>query len=364
MPAILDIENDPAGQAAFLALPEEVYAGDGHYCASSRQSVWNGVRREKFRGRQRILVAMKGNRYVARAVARVSPTLKDKSGKPIGMIGFFEALREADAVHELLTAAVKFLRDFGAGQIAGPMDGDTWHKYRFNLGPFDRPPFLMEPYNKPYYAELWEEFGFKTLETYHSQHVADVPPVIDKMDHVRRHALEAGYTIRSLVKRRFQDELRLLYGLSRRIFAGNFLYEPIEWDDFAALYEPVRSLIEEDLVLFAEAPGGEPAGFLFAVRDYHAAAQAMCGRTGLLAKLAFLRQKSRADAVNLKSLGVVPEHRQTGLAGALMCEAYVRIVQRGLRRANLCLIRDGNPSGKLEGGEGVVSRRYGLYELK
>ena len=51
------------------------------------------------------------------------------------------------------------------------MDGDTWHRHRLNVGPFDDPPFLLEPYNPPYYPEIWEEAGFQVLARYFSKQV-------------------------------------------------------------------------------------------------------------------------------------------------------------------------------------------------
>ena len=46
-----------------------------------------------------------------------------------------------------------------------------------------------------------------------------------------------------------------------------------------------------------------------------------------------------------------------------MHEGYRQTLKLGYRRANLCLIREGNPSGHLDGNVGIVSRRYVLYQL-
>ncbi len=76
----------------------------------------------------------------------------------LGLIGFFEAANEPEPVRELLREAASWLRAQGAKQVVGPMDGDTWHRYRVNAGPFDEPPFLLEPVNPPYYRDLWAPF--------------------------------------------------------------------------------------------------------------------------------------------------------------------------------------------------------------
>lgn len=357
------VKNDPAKLEGFLALPAMVYRGDTHYCAASRESVLESLYRPKFQDAQRILVAMDNGQCVARLVARRSSALTDDSNRPVGMIGFFEALNQPETVAELLRAAIRFLQETGAGMIIGPMDGDTWHKYRFNVGPFERPPFLMEPYNPAYYPVLWEKCGFQSLEKYYSKYVPDIAEVIPSLEKILKRVISRGYRLRPLRLDRFRDELSIFYRLSTEIFADNFLYEDISENDFVGMYEPVKAMVDPQFVWFAQAPDDSYAGFLFATHDYHEAAAAMRGGRGLMAKLRFFLNRGRSNAVNMKSLGVVNGHRRSGLGAALACQGYKMGLEKGYHRANLCLIRDGNPSGQLDGGKGTVSRRYRLYRF-
>jgi GNAT superfamily N-acetyltransferase len=264
-------------------------------------------------------------------------------------------------VRRLFETSIDWLKNAGAGTIVGPMDGDTWHSYRLNVGPHDERPFLLEPYNPPYYPELWERNGFEVLERYYSLRVDDLPGVIRRLEPKARKVLDAGYRLERLRVEHFEDELNRFYELSCRIFAHNFLYSEIPRDRFMKLYSGTRGLIDADLVRFAVAPDGTDAGFLFALPDRFRAVAAMKGSKGLVARLRFLTLRNRTDAVNLKSLGVVSEHRRSGLAAALMHCGYRTALDKGYRRTNLCLILDDNPSGKLDAGLGNVLRRYHLY---
>lgn len=330
---------------------------------ASRVKTAAGVWSPSYAARQWVGLARNGERPAARVVARISPTLRDEAGRPLGMLGYFEAEDDAEVTAALFDRAVAWLRERGVGRIVGPMDGDTWHRYRFNVGPWDDPPFLMEPYQPAYYGSLWERYGFAALEHYYSKRVDDVPAAIDRLAPIRKRVESQGYRLRTYQPNRYDDELRLLYELSLDIFAENYLYEPIDWEEFRRLYDPVRRLIVPELLQFAYAPDGTPAGFLFATIDWQAAAAAASRRNGWGGKLAFLWNRSRARAVNLKSLGVVTKYRRSGLGAALMHEGYHRTLQLGYRRANLCLIREGNPSGNLDGGVGTLLRRYVLYHL-
>jgi len=154
----------------------------------------------------------------------------------------------------------------------------------------------------------------RPCESYYSKRVESVAAAAGEMQPIADRVLRRGYALRPIDLGRFEAELEILHRLSTAIFAENFLYEPISLDDFIAMYAPLRSFLDADLVRIAMSPDGEPVGFLFSVVDYHEAVKAMRGKRNWLAKLRFLARRSRADAVNLKSLGVLPGHRRTGRA--------------------------------------------------
>jgi GNAT superfamily N-acetyltransferase len=355
--------DDGAGLKAFLALPEEVYRGDPNFIPTPTADVLAGLCRPEFAGAQRVFVAGENDRLLARLVARRSPSLQDDAGLPYGLLGFFEAVdgpagREAAAA--LFAAATAWLRETGAGTIVGPMDGDTWHRYRLNAGPFEEPPFLLEPYNPPYYPALWEAAGFRILESYASTRV-DTAAVARRLEPRHREALAAGYRLRPFTGLLFEDELAVIYELSREVFAGDFLYTEISEDEFISLYAGARALIDPGLIWFARSPEGQDVGFLFAYPDHFRAVAAMGESRGLAARLRFLWHRRNPTTVNVKTLGVLPEHRRSGVGAALMHRVHLEALERGLHRANHCLFREGNPSGGMAGEEAKLLRRYHLY---
>ena len=143
----------------FLDLPAKIYRRDPFFCIPARQKTRSSIFREDFSNRQEMFVAVRNGRPVARLLTRTSSALSCTDGKPYGMIGFFEAENDVEAAHRLFDRAIAWLKKLDSGTIIGPIDGDTWHSYRLNIGPFSEPPFLMEPYNPPYYRQLWESYG-------------------------------------------------------------------------------------------------------------------------------------------------------------------------------------------------------------
>jgi len=311
-----------------------------------------------------MFLAYENGKPVSRLIARISPELKDENGENIGMIGFFESFDNPDAVKSILDDAVKWLKGEGVGEIIGPINGDTWHKYRFNAGPFCQTPFMMEPYNKPYYCRLWEENGFVSLSHYYSKHVPDTLKVTERTEKYCKRLERRGFTFRKFKKNDFISEIKIIYKLSCPIFSDNYLYTEISESDFVDMYAGVDSFINPDLIWFALDPEGEYAGFVFAFPDYFKALLSMKGKKGIIAKIKFLLNKGKADTLNVKTLGVLPEYRGNGLVMALMHKAYDSGIKAGYSKANLCLIREGNSSGRVDMDAGAASREYNLYKYK
>jgi GNAT superfamily N-acetyltransferase len=356
---IVDLNREPGEWAAFCNLPATVYSDDPYYLASAPERLKDEIFRTS--AEQLILLARRDGQAVARVCARIVDNLVE--GQPIGVLGFFEARSDYEAVAGMLDQAVEWLRDRGIARVIGPMNGDTWHKYRFNVGPFDRPPFLMEPYNPPHYAELWQRYGFQVLAEYNSKHVPDVEAILPTMKRYYDRSIGQGMTYRPFNLKRYDDELRLFYELSCEIFAGNPFYKSISFDEFKELYIDSRTIIHENHVWFCRDKNGEYAGFVFSFPDYFAAVQKMDGRRNLWAKVKFVLNRGKADTLNIKTVGAVPAHRGRGLGSALMYKAYQEGFNAGLKKANMCLFHEDNASASLDGGKGERLRTYQLYEL-
>jgi GNAT superfamily N-acetyltransferase len=355
--ALIDITESSLAKRHFFSLPEVIYKDDTNYCRPFSGSLSSSICPDSFGRRQRILVVLENGQSVGRVVASISAQMPH-----LGTLGFFESLNRKDAVQMLLNEAIRWLLESGAQRIIGPMDSDTWHNYRMNLGPFGTPPFLMEPYNPPYYPALWENCGFKVSESYYSKRLNDVGPVLQALEPIYRKTLSEGYTLRPINTRQFDKELRLIYDLSKLIFADNPFFSPISYDVFVIMYREFRWLIDDDLVWFALAPNGQHIGFLFCMRNFFDAIKSMKGKRSLFSLLTFMLKRRFCDSINFKTIGVLPEHRSHRIASTLMYQAYRRIWDKGYRKANLCLIREDNYSGNLDREKGEIMRRYALYE--
>lgn len=259
-----------------------------------------------------------------------------------GLVGHFAAA-EGGAGRELLSHAFTRLAQEGCTRAIGPMDGDTWHSYRFVTDPGTEPLFVFEPSNPPGWPALFEAAGFEPLNSYFSTLAPDLHHT-DERTPGRVEALrEAGVSFRTLDPERFEEELARIYALSRVAFAENYLYSPIDEDAFFNLYHPIRPHVVPELVHLAEAEG-RLIGFSFGIPD-----------------LLEVQRTGKAQTMLIKSLAVHPDEGGRGLGGVLMDLPQRSAVQLGFERGIHAFMEKDNRSRSIAGHYARTIREYTLY---
>lgn len=340
----------------FLALTARVYAADPLFIPDTPDAETAALSDPAYVDRQAAFIVEQDGDMRARCVARLA------EAPETGTIGFFDAFNDVEACRLLLAAAEDWLRTRGVKRVLGPMDGDTWHRYRFAVEPLQAAPFLKEPWNRAYYPALWEACGYTVTDRYLSTRIVNPAKAAANLAPYQRRIRRQGYTFRPLDPGRLTDELTLMHHLSVQIFAGNRHYTPIPLDSFLQLYEGIQPLLVPGLCQFCCAPDGSVAGFVFCYPDYAEAVRAMRGRRDWLAKGRFVWGRRRATRVCIKSLGCLPAYRGTGVGPALMALAFEQTVANGYDEALMCLMHEVNDSRRLDGGTSEPFRQYVLFE--
>jgi GNAT superfamily N-acetyltransferase len=265
----------------------------------------------------------------------------------LGLIGHYGA-SHPQAAAQLLSLACQQLAARGCTMVVGPMDGNTWHSYRLVSDRGSEPPFFLEPSHPSAWPLHFAESGFTILSQYYSAVVPDLNGSgVENDPRLVRAAARAaarGLRIRSLRLDHFEAELHQIYAIALAGFRKNFLYTPISEADFKALYYPLRSYIQPELILIAE-QDGRAIGFIFAVPD-----------------LLQSRRGVEVDTVIIKTVAVHPEHQSAGLGNLLVARCHEVAGDLGYRRAIHALMHERNVSRKISRRhETQRIRRYALF---
>ncbi len=261
---------------------------------------------------------------------------------PAAMLGHFDAVDETSA-QAVLTEACWRARGAGRRFAIGPMDGNTWRRYRWITDPGSEALFMMEPANPPEYPGWWASAGFRPLAEYQSALITKLDGVDERLQRVRDRLAAAGVQIRTLDMPQFEQELRRIYSVSVVAFEHNFLYTALAEPDFLAQYLPYREQIVPAFVFLA-LHHERCVGFMFSIPDYY-------------------RRKSGhpLDTLILKSAAVLPGRLYAGM-GNLMAEMTHHAAARaGLKRVIHALALADNPVTNITARYGEIMRRYTLY---
>lgn len=286
-------------------------------------------------------VAVRGGGLAARCSiwADGTPTL---DGEPLGVVGHYAAV-DTRVGAALLRHAAHRLRERGLRRAVGPMDANTWRRYRLVTRRGDEPPFFLEPENPDDWPGHFTAAGFRPLARYLSGLNDDLTVVDPRVPAAVDRLAADGVVIRPIDVDRFDDELRAVHALSLSAFADNFLYTPIAEPDFLDMYRPMRAHVRPELVLLAERRG-TLVGFMFGVPDL---AQAARGRL--------------IDTAIAKTIAVRPGRTGAGL-GSVLIDGFQQAARRlGYRRVIHALMHEGNRSRQMVARFGRPMREYTLF---
>ena len=283
-------------------------------------------------------------------VARLATYVRrDLVGAPgeAGLVGHYAAT-DPDAGVGLLRDATRRLLAAGAQRVLGPMNGTTWGRYRFAIdepsGETSAPPFLGEPVNPPEYPAHFVRAGFREGARYESRITRDISAANPRAVAAEATARARGITIAPIDLARFEDELRDLHQFSLRAFAANLYYSPIGAEEFAAMYRPMRALLNPALVLLAREAEGSLIGYAFAYAD------------------PLSLEEGRPHRLIVKTLAVDPAWRSIGLGALLVERLHVAARGAGLSAVIHALMHVANDSMKISAHTAQLFRRYALYE--
>lgn len=269
-----------------------------------------------------------------------APTLR---GRRVGAIGHYAAA-DAQAGTALLKGACARLRQAGCELAVGPMDGNTWRRYRLVTEGEDEPAFFLEPDDPAEWVGHFEAVDFERIAQYRSSVCDDLTWLDRRVERVGRRLDANGVRVRALRRHRLDEELRRIHDVALDAFGGATLYQPLEFDAFRRQMEPMLGRVDSSLVLLAE-QAGVVVGFAFGVPDF--------------------QQAERGDPIDtmvLKTLAVRPRRSLAGLGGLLMQLSHEAARQAGLRRVIHALMHEANgPILALSSRYARPIRRYGLF---
>jgi GNAT superfamily N-acetyltransferase len=310
-----------------------------------------------------------------------------QSGEPVGTIsvandvelnellgmheatfGFFECVQDEAVAEALLGRAAAWAQQRGLSPLVGPFHLDREDSYGVLVDGRDRPPAMLCGHTPPYYQDYLKHFGFVPARADNLAYAIDLEetPALRRLSRLADRLRARGrITIREPDLAHWEDEVDRVHHLLDRALAH--LPDAVTWrrSEVCDLLAPFVRIADPELILFAEVDG-ETVGFFPGIANLNEALQ---HANGLRYPWDYVRlwwhMRRQPASLAIKSVLVLPEYWDTGVAVLLFDEMARRARAKGYQWVDLSLTSDDNPyTPTLAARLGaVLYKRYRVYQL-
>ena len=340
----------------FLSMAKRLYRGNRNWVQpldDDIRAVFDPAKNRMFEGGEAIRwIARSGEGdVVGRIAAFYNTDQAAEEEQPTGGCGFFECIDSQEVADMLFDAAREWLRSKGMEAMDGPINfgnRDEW--WGCLVQGFELQPLYTNPYNPPYYKELFEHYGFQNyFNQYTYQRNIRVGEFNQSVyDRVKRLEETPGYRFDHIDKRNLEqvaDDFRLIYNKAWANFPG---VRPMTREAAQALMRNMKPIIDEKLIYFAYF-NDEPIGFFIMVPDLNRIIGKFNGKFGLIQKLRMLwdlKVRKASDRIFGIIFGIAPEFHGKGVESGMMrfiLEKYMRTPRNHYKTIEFAWVGDFNP---------------------
>lgn len=322
-------------------------------------------------GDSRHLLARTNGTTLGRISAFVNGSLQDGDGEQVGTIGNFECVEDFAAAEDLFNRALEWLEaKHGVNRIWAPINFDIWHGYRWMTQGFNQPRPQSEPYNKSYYPDFAERYGFTVKKRWESIDIKgqeDIDRLSLPHEECYQRFIRLGYRFKPVTKASFKEEIRRIHEVLADSFSDFLGYTPITVERFQRLHAGLRYALHDQLFCLVYDADDQLAGLSGAFLDPSEAVRRMGGRDHLLSKVRFLQQLRRSKHVLFYLTGATRETiaKRVGFGRSALFHFAQTMRAAGLDSFTIGpMLSDGVSRGLALGDAFPAHREYALYEIQ
>lgn len=352
----------------FIQFPHQLYSDDSPWVApldSERKKFLSPETNPFFdHAEAEYFLALSNNgKTLGRIAAIVDHDHNRFHKESTGFFGMFECVNNVEVSTLLLDAAEQWCREKSMDLIRGPLSLSINHECGLLVENFDDPPVLGIPYNPPYYADLFRDWGLKKIKDLISLdlQLTQVPEYLQRA--VSLIKKRNRFSIRCLQMDRFDQEMDVLWEIYNSAWEMNWGFVPMNHKEFIFTAREMKSVVDPRLCFIAEV-NGEPAGFSLTLLDLNQPLKSMKGKLFPFGWLKFILGKRRINRSRVITLGVKKQFQRLGIDAFFYHATYKQLMEMNIFRVDMSWVLEDNQAmiGPIEKIGGIPYKRHRLYE--
>jgi hypothetical protein len=313
----------------FIRVNVELYKNDPNYIRpldKDISEVFDAAKNKAFRFGEAIRWILKDDqgKLIGRIAAFVNKKYKNKGDEvPVGGIGFFDCINDQLAADMLFDVAKHWLMQKGMQAMDGPInfgERDRW--WGLIVEGFQPPPYCMN-YNKPYYKDLFEHYGFKP---FFNQICYGLDPkkeiskkILDRHAQLKENPAFSSCYIKKNQLEKFAADFTIVYN---KAWAGHGGLKEMKKEQVLTMFKKMKPVMDEKLIWFAY-HHQDPIAIFVNLPDLNQWFKYLNGKFDLWHKLKFLWIKKTRKNYRFTGLvfGIVPEFQGMGVDAFIINES-------------------------------------------
>lgn len=276
--------------------------------------------------------------------------------------GFFESINDEEVSKELFRAVEEEGLKDGIEAIIGPLNPSTNEMCGTLIWGPPEPPFIMMPYNPPYYEDLIINSGYEKAKDLYAfiSEITDISlPRLEKISNevYKKYPVR----VRKVNLKNFKEELENIRKIYNKAWEKNWGFVPLEDEEMDFLAHRLKPLCIPELLQIAFY-NDEPAGFIMTLPDINEVLIHLKGKITPIGILKILYYSKKIKQLRLLTMGIVEEHRKIGIDACLYYESLKNGLKMKFKRAEFSWILEDNKitqkAVRLMGG-----RHYKTYRI-
>ena len=346
----------PALEREWLDLPKKIYKGNRNWVCpldTDIRKVFDPARNEQFADGEAVRWVARDARgeLVGRIAAFYNREKASIEEQPTGGCGFFESIDDQQVADMLFEASRMWLASRGMEAMDGPINfGQRRDWWGLLVEGYEFQPLYKNPYNPPYYKELFENYGFKNYFNQHSfiWRVNDSEANKQIFARAERLYTVPGYRVENIDMNNLEEaaeSFRVIYNKAWALFSG---VKPMTQEEALEMVREMKPIIDPNIIFFAYF-NEEPIGFFITVPDLNRLIGKFNGKFGLRQKLRLmwdLKVRKSCDRIFGIIFGIAPEFHGKGVESGMMrfiLEKYMRTPRNHYKTIEFAWVGDFNP---------------------
>lgn len=356
----------------FIDFPHDLYKNDHNYVPElfvAQRDLLNSKKHPFFKhSKLDLFLAKKGNAVVGRIAAIRNNNHINYTESKDGFFGFFDVIEDYEVAEKLLDTASEWVKAEGLKSIIGPTNFSTNETCGLLINGFDSPPVVMMTYNKDYYPEYVEKYGFRKkmdLIAYNLVGEELSQRTVELMNKMEERLISKGITIRTANMKDFKNEVEKIKQVYNTAWEKNWGFVPMTDDEFNFMAKDMKIILDPDFCYIAE-HNGKPVGFSLSIPDMNQVfIKIKKGRLLPTGIFKLLLNKNKINKIRIITLGVIEGYRKMGIESCFYARNIITTKKKNITTAEASWILETNEmmNKAMININATPYKKYRMYEL-